>query len=111
MDEQRLAQMFRQAKGADRMRVPPMRAIVARAEYARELQARRRLTAVMGMFSGAIAAGACALILLAPRALLLPMSPGITPLLLLVAAIMLWGTGDRPTRIGSLSANASSPLA
>jgi hypothetical protein len=96
MDEQKLAAMFRQARAADNMHVPPVRAIIARAEYAKELQARRRFTRVVEIFSGLVGAGISAMILLAPRGLPLPMSPWIVPVLVLGGIVILWATTETP---------------
>ena len=94
MDEQELTALFRQAKAGDRMRVPPMTAVIARAEYAKELQIRRRYQTVVGVLSGLAGAGVLALIVLSPRGLPVPMSPWIVPVLMLGAVVMLWAAGD-----------------
>ena len=94
MDDRRLAELFLQTRAADSMRVPPLRAIIARAEYARELQARRRFTSVVEFVSGLVGAVICALILLSPRELPLPMSPWIVPVVILGGIVVLWGTGE-----------------
>ena len=94
MDEQKLTKLFRQAQAGDRMRVPPMTAVIARAEYARELQTRRRYQNVVGWLSGLAGAAVMALIVLSPRGLPFPMSVGIVPVLLVGGVAILWAAGD-----------------
>ena len=90
IDDRTLAEAFQKAKAADRMRVPPMRTILARAEYAREMQKRRRFTAGVSLASALIGAVTLGLVTLAPGAFPLPMSPSITPLLVLGLVATLW---------------------
>lgn len=99
MDEQMLVEAFRRSRAADRMRVPRMATIIARAAHAKEMQYRRQFTAIVALASGL--AGACtfALILLTPREFPLPMSPEIVPLLVIVGGILLWGTGVGEMRV------------
>ena len=100
MDEQKLTKLFRQAQAGDRMRVPPMTAVIARAEYAREFQTRRRYQNVVGWLSGLAGAGVMALIVLSPRGLPFPMSAGIVPVLIVGGVAILWAAGDeRAARI------------
>jgi hypothetical protein len=101
IDEPMLAEAFQKAKEADRMRVPPLSAILVRAEYAREVQKRRRFTAVTTLISALAGAVTLGLIVLAPGAFPLPMSPAIVPLLALGGVSALWGLG--PTRLASSS--------
>ena len=93
IDDQKLAEAFQNARAADTMRVPPMRAIVARAVYAREMQRRRRFTATVTLASALGGAATVCLIVFAPGAFPLPMSPAILPLLALGGLAALWGLG------------------
>jgi hypothetical protein len=101
IDDQTLVEAFQKARRADRMRVPAMSAILARAEYAREMQKRRRFTAAVTFASALAGAVSLCLIILAPGAFPLPMSPAIVPLLALGGAAALWGFGParRPSSI------------
>jgi len=94
MDEQKLTELFRQAKAGDRMRIPPMTAVIARAEYARELQTRRRYQNVVELLAGLVGAGVMALIVFSPRGLPFAMSPWIAPVLVLGGVVILWAAGD-----------------
>lgn len=96
IDDRMLAEAFQRARAADRVRVPPMPAIVARAEYARETQKRRRFTAVLTFASGLAVAVTLCLIIFAPGTFPLPMSPGVVALLALGGGAALWGLGPPP---------------
>ncbi len=91
-DEQMLTDAFRKA-AADVVRVPPLARIVARAEYAKEIQRRRRFTTLIALASALAVACAGAVILFAPRAFPLSLSPGIMPVLVLGAVATLWIMG------------------
>jgi hypothetical protein len=93
IDDQMLAEAFQKARAADRMRVPPMAAILARAEYAREMQKRRRFTAAVRFASALAGVVTLCLIILAPGAFPLSMSPAIAPLLALGGVAAWWGLG------------------
>jgi len=93
IDDRMLTQAFQNARAADRMRVPPMTAILARAEFAREMQRRRRFTTSVTFASALVGAGALCLVVLAPGNFPLPMSPTIVPLLALGGVSAIWGLG------------------
>jgi hypothetical protein len=102
IDEQTLTDALRQARTADVVRVPPLARIVGRAEYAKEMQRRRRFTILVAVVSALAVACASAVILLAPRAFPLSLSPGILPLLALSAAAALWGMDGEVMERGPL---------
>ena len=93
IDEQMLTDAFRKASTADVVRVPPLAKIVALAEYAKEIERRRRFTTLIAFSSALAAICAGAVIFFAPRAFPLSLSPGIMPVLVLGAVATLWIMG------------------
>lgn len=93
IDEQMLIDAFRKAGTADEVRVPPLARIVALAEYAKEMQRRRRFTISIVVASALAVACAAGVMLFAPGPFPLSLSPGIVPLLVLGAVETLWVTG------------------
>jgi len=93
IDDRSLAEAFQKARAADSMRVPPLSAIIARAEYARELENRRRFSAAVWFASALAGAVTLGVIVLAPGSFPLPMSPSIVPILGLGGIAALWGLG------------------
>lgn len=91
IDDQMLAEAFQNAKAADSMRVPPLAAIRARAEFAREMQKQRRFTLAVTCASALVGASTICLFVLAPGAFPLTMSPAIATLLALGGVSATWG--------------------
>ncbi|HEX5069355.1 MAG TPA: hypothetical protein VFV78_04000 [Vicinamibacterales bacterium] len=99
IDDRTLAEAFHKAKAADRMRVPPLPAILARAECAREMQNRRRFTAAMWCASALAGAGTLCAIVLAPGGFPLAMSPSIAVVLAPGLVAALWGLAPARTAL------------
>lgn len=93
MDDQMLTEVFREAKAADLVRVPPLAKILARADYARELQRRRRFTALVVCATALTAACTAAVVFLSARPFPLSLSPSIAPLLALSVLTAIWCIG------------------
>lgn len=101
IDDQMLAAAFQQAKAADRPHIPPMAAILARAEYTREVRKRKQFTTAVRMVSALSAALSVLLIVLAPSSFPLPMSMATVLLLAGGGVATIWGL--EPARLPRLS--------
>lgn len=94
IDEQMLTDAFRKASAAEAVRVPPLTRIVARAEYAKEKERRRRFTTLIALAPALAVVCPGIAILVASPAFPLSLSPGIMPLLVISAVAMFWVIGE-----------------